>query len=283
MKEKINYTKNKNKFTNEMLNDTLKYQKQYGFDIGEDNVAWNNEADAFRHTYMQSVLAQRYGMPSTKAVSYFHEKLGNLHNQDPRESNMDLWNNRQGQQIFYEIKREYPNFKSLPENQQKDIIAKKVVQRMRNGQLITGLEDTRKYRDSNKLPFIPTRGSGGVKNNGVPLGFATDIDIEELAKQLGLQSFSFDIPQQKLSTFSNYTNPLTGNNRIFTREDVGAMTPAEFARHEKEIDAQIESMGGVMPTNDELQREAMTGSGVVYVNSYTRSDGTQVKGYYRSK
>lgn len=80
-----------------------------------------------------------------------------------------------------------------------------------------------------------------------------------------------------------YKNPLTGNNRIFTREEVGAMSHDEFARHEKEIDAQIESMGGVMPTNDELQREAMTGSGVVYVNSYTRSDGTQVKGYYRSK
>lgn len=154
---------------------------------------------------------------------------------------------------------------------------------MRNGQLITGLEDTRKYRDSNKLPFIPTRGSGGVKNNGVPLGFATDIDIEELAKQLGLQSFSFDIPQQKLSTFSNYTNPLTGNNRIFSREDVGMMSPEDFAKHEKEIDAQVETMGGIMPTNGDLQREAMTGGGVVYVNSYTRSDGTKVNGYYRSK
>lgn len=50
MKENFNYNKDKNEFTKEMLNDTLKYQKKYGFDIGENNVAWNNEADAFRHT-----------------------------------------------------------------------------------------------------------------------------------------------------------------------------------------------------------------------------------------
>jgi hypothetical protein len=38
-----------------------------------------------------------------------------------------------------------------------------------------------------------------------------------------------------------------------------------------------------MPTNGDLQRGAMTGGGVVYVNLYTRSDGTKVNGYYRSK
>ena len=33
MKQKFNYKKDKNEFTKEMLNDTLKYQKKYGFDI----------------------------------------------------------------------------------------------------------------------------------------------------------------------------------------------------------------------------------------------------------
>ncbi len=37
MKENFNYNKNKNEFTKEMLNDTLKYQKQYKFNIGENN------------------------------------------------------------------------------------------------------------------------------------------------------------------------------------------------------------------------------------------------------
>ena len=38
-----------------------------------------------------------------------------------------------------------------------------------------------------------------------------------------------------------------------------------------------------MTTNKDLEHEAKTGGGVVYVNSYTRTDGTEVKGYYRSK
>ena len=61
------------------------------------------------------------------------------------------------------------------------------------------------------------------------------------------------------------------------------MSSKEFAQYEKEIDAQISAMGGTMPTNGDLQREAMTDGGVIYVNSYTRSDGTQVRGYYRSR
>ena len=61
MTQKFDYEKEKNKFTQEMLKDTLKYQKQYKFNIGNSNNAHNNEADAFRHAYMQSILASRYG------------------------------------------------------------------------------------------------------------------------------------------------------------------------------------------------------------------------------
>ena len=38
-----------------------------------------------------------------------------------------------------------------------------------------------------------------------------------------------------------------------------------------------------MPTNGDLEREASRGGNVIYVQGYTRSDGTEVKGYYRSK
>lgn len=281
----IEYMKNKEReFTKEMINDTLKYQKQYGFKLGENNSAHNNEADAFRHTYMQSILAQRLTPYLGKNLSYRHEKQGEKRGQDPREYNMDMWNNQQGQQIYNEIRREYPNFKKLSEEQQKDIIAQKVVQRMREGKLITGLDDPRKYQEQEtNLPFTPTRGVGGVQSNGKPLGFAADIDTNQLVQQLGLQSFKMEIPQQNQSGLFGYTNPLTGNNRIFTREEVGAMSPEEFTRFEKEIDAQIRAFNGTMPTNGDLQKEAMTGGGVVYVNSYTRSDGTEVKGYYRSR
>ena len=74
-----------------------------------------------------------------------------------------------------------------------------------------------------------------------------------------------------------------GNNHIFTREEVGKMSPKEFAKYEREIDAQTRYFNDTMPTNSDLQRETMTGGNVVYVNPYTRSDGTKVGVYYRSK
>ena len=89
--------------------------------------------------------------------------------------------------------------------------------------------------------------------------------------------------QSQQSGLFGYTNPLTGSNHIYTREEVGQMSSDEFAKHEKEIDAQTKAFNGTMPTNGDLQQEAMTGGGVVYVNSYTRSDGTKVRGYYRSR
>ena len=286
MKQTFDYNKSKDEFTKEMLKDTLKYQKKYGFDIGQNNVAWNNEADAFRHTYMQSIIANRYGSIPAKTVSSGHEFIEKIKGQDPREYNMDMWNNQQGQQIYNEIRREYPNFNKLSKQQQKDIIAGKVVQRMKEGKLITGIDDPRKF-EKQKPSFNPMPWIGGVQNNGKPLGFAADVDINPLTQQLGLQSLNMEIPQQtqpqQQSGLFGYTNPLTGNNHIYTREEVGSMSSDEFAKHEKEIDAQTRAFNGTMPTNGDLQRETLTGGGVVYVNSYTRSDGTEVKGYYRSK
>jgi len=255
-----------NDFTKEMKSDTLKYQNQYGFDIGDNNIAWNNEADAFRHAFMQAIFSSRYNNFLAKIAGNIHELQGKYRGQDPREENMDLWNNRQGRQIYNEIRREFKNFGDLSEQQQKDIIAQKVVQRMKEGQLITQLDDSRKFNENKQfnLPFTPTRSIGGVQHNGLPLGFAANINDSQ-------------------SELSNYKNPLTGNNRIFTREEINAMTPGEFTEHEKEIMAQVKAMNGKMPTNNDLRREAITGGGVVYVNSYTRSDGTVVKGYYRSR
>lgn len=117
--------------------------------------------------------------------------------------------------------------------------------------------------------------------SGVPTGQAANFDINQLANMLGIQLP--EVQSKQDSGLFGYTNSLTGSNHIYTREEVGQMSSDEFAKHEKEIDAQTRAFNGTMPTNGDLQREAMTGGGVVYVNSYTRSDGTEVKGYYRSR
>lgn len=76
MKHDLNYYKHpQQNFTKEMVNDTLKYQKKYGFEIGENNLAVDNESDAFRHTYMQAYLSLNFG----NSIAKF---LGSMKNQD---------------------------------------------------------------------------------------------------------------------------------------------------------------------------------------------------------
>ena len=81
---------------------------------------------------------------------------------------------------------------------------------------------------------------------------------------------------QRKQNYSGYRNPVSGDNRIFSQEDIGGFSGDEFAKHEKEIRSQWGSIG--IPTNNELQS-----SGAIYIAPYTRSDGVQVKGHYRSR
>ena len=81
-----------------------------------------------------------------------------------------------------------------------------------------------------------------------------------------------EVQSKQDSGLFGYTNPLTGSNHIYTREEVGSMSIDEYAKHEKEIDAQTKYFNGSMPTNGDLQREALTNGGVVYVNSYIGAD-----------
>lgn len=67
---------------------------------------------------------------------------------------------------------------------------------------------------------------------------------------------------------------------MFTNEEIGQISPDEFSRLENFINQQI-AEGKVMP-EAQAKQQVQTGD-LIYVNSYTRSDGTEVKGYYRSK
>lgn len=144
---------------------------------------------------------------------------------------------------------------------------------------VTGIKDAKTNDNTYKSEPIENKHLNYNKN--VPF----ELSINQLTKMLGIQlpEVQQTNKSQQQSGLFGYTNPLTGSNHIYTREEVGQMSSDEFAKHEKEIDAQTEAFNGTMPTNGDLQREAITGGGVVYVNSYTRSDGTEVRGHYRSK
>lgn len=90
--------------------------------------------------------------------------------------------------------------------------------------------------------------------------------------------FAAEVTQE--NRFSNYSNPINGSPKIYTRESIGEMTTDEYLSAEKEINAQLNSIG--IPNNAEMQSYSASGD-VVYVNAYTRSDGTDVKSYYRAK
>nr|QGT49835.1 hypothetical protein Melaina855_2220 [uncultured Candidatus Melainabacteria bacterium] len=80
-----------------------------------------------------------------------------------------------------------------------------------------------------------------------------------------------------MANLRNFFNEISGNNRIFTGEDIGQMSGDEFAKNEKAIRHQWGSVG--IPSEHELSGS----DDVVYVRAYTRGDGTKVSAYYRSK
>jgi len=137
-------------FKKEMFKKTVEYQKKYGFDIGSgEHSTWNNEADAFKHAFMQAFLTIKYGKTMGLIGGYLHERNGNkYYSQSKGEENMDKWNNAQGREIAKEIINEYnPTLIKMYKNSGRldDIIAKKVMERMRAGKLITHPSDKRKY------------------------------------------------------------------------------------------------------------------------------------------
>lgn len=70
------------------------------------------------------------------------------------------------------------------------------------------------------------------------------------------------------------------SERIITNEEIKAMTQDEFTQNEKFIMQQV-AEGKVMT---EMQaKEQLEAGNLIWVNSYTRADGTEVNGYYRRK
>ncbi len=152
-------------YGDEIYNKLGPYQKKYGFEMGTGSHAtWNNEADAFKHAFMQADLARKWGDFIAEQAGNFHEREGNkFMGQSKGEENMDKWNNQQGREIAKEIKEEYLRnmpknnlFQERPKQNWDDLIAKKVMERMREGKLITNPNDKRQYKDKNKINWFPT-------------------------------------------------------------------------------------------------------------------------------
>ena len=68
--------------------------------------------------------------------------------------------------------------------------------------------------------------------------------------------------------------------RVMTREEIAQMSGEEFEQNEKFIN-QLLNAGNIM-TKAQADEKVFSGE-LIWVNSYTRDDGTEVRGYYRRK
>ena len=109
-----------------------KYWNIYHFDMEPNHQSHNNEGDAFKHAYMSCEFALFFGQFIAKKIGDKRE-ADNPYN-TPEETRMDLHNNSVGREIAKEIKKE--NIFWLFNNYD-NIIADKVMQKMKLGLLIT--------------------------------------------------------------------------------------------------------------------------------------------------
>ena len=254
-------------FNDEMFNKTMYYQKIYGFEYNRQDkkhAAWNNEADAFKHAYMQAIGSLRYSNPVAQFMGYYHEQDGNKNQGQPAgEQNMDTWNNRVGREIADEVRKIKNNFGSkLTDKQIEDIVAAKIMERMKKGDLITHPSDKRNYKDYTK--YIRSDKS---------TGYAANIKNNEIILD------KFHIRENTLDSYDpRYRTYI--NNIIFADEDISKLTSREFSEIEHIINNHLENNRFL--SKQEAENLVQSGD-LIWVNEYLRDDGTKVKGHYRTK
>jgi len=241
-----------NEYNNQIYKKTKKYQKIYGFEIGEGKYdTWNNEADAFKHTFLSADIAVKSFLIASKIIGDYHENSVSYN--PPFERNMDLWNNHQGRLIAKEIKKEYSlkqRIELINNEKMDDIIAEKVMRKMRNGELITHPSDKRKYT--------------GFAANIIPLQY--NDQKGNVVYYTGQEPTIDELENLSLKDRVIYDTEVNLANED---DDVVDRFAEQYYNNESY-------------TKDDLDERVKSGE-LIYVESYCRSDGTKVSGYYRRK
>ena len=227
-------------YNNEVVKKTWEYQKQYGFETNprQGHEFWNVEADAFKHTFSSAEIALKYGNMASVFGGIDHENK--TPNNPQGEWNMDSWNNNQGREIAKEIQKEYgKNFENFSQKQKDDIIAAKVMERMRNGKLITHPDDKRVYK-------------------GIP---------EKMINKY--------VKSREGQTTGQASN-LKNSNHIYTRDEIGKMSTDEYLKNEKAILKQMKEKG--IPAKRELEKSRQRTSGTGSQNSSTDGHWITING-----
>ena len=113
-------------YTKHLNSQVEKYWQIYNFDMNPNHTSYNNEGDAFKHTFWQAEMTLWFGEAIANKIGVAWED--NNPNNTPEERKMDLHNNSVGREIGKQIKLWF---------KYDDKIAEKVMQAMRSGKLIT--------------------------------------------------------------------------------------------------------------------------------------------------
>ena len=197
-----------------------------------NGVAHNNEADAFRHTFMQAELTVLFSDKKAKGAGDNHEKKStSLH-----ETNMDLWNNQVGRQIGREVKAECERLGLNPHISEKDrkivydMIAQKVVEAMKSGKLITNPNDSRKFIPRYKL-----------EKDGTLTGLAADITTEEkqdIINHYREEGLCNNMSDEELLEFDKRVKEahlFDPENRVFYQNEYNPMLASKGSNNELRI------------------------------------------------
>ena len=246
-------------FNDEMVQKTWYYQKKYGFETNprKGHEFWNVEADAFKHTFGSALMYFKYGNLGSTIGGIHHEN--STPNNPYNEWNMDSWNNNKGREIAKEIEKEYgKNFYNMSQQKRDDIIALKVMDRMKKGELITNPNDTRKYNGfiENKARDIKNYIDNKYTGQAAPIdnnytremigNMSSDEYLQHepmIMEQLKTQGIPSEKQINQKNDLSGFVNEISGNSKIFTREEIKNMTTDEYLKNEKAIDYQLKTIG----------------------------------------
>lgn len=159
----LNPEQYKNDQINYIFRKTAKYQQKFNLKMNPNTVGHNDETDAFRHAFMQAYLTFKVGKGIAEWIGDDHEKDENKglrmsDDQWKKEKNMDLWNNAIGREIAEEVKGEIKGIENaFTKEQTEDMIAVKIRDRIRNGDMITDLNDKRDFNKSYHGGHVYTR------------------------------------------------------------------------------------------------------------------------------
>lgn len=249
-------------YGDKMTKKAYEYVKKYNLDVTKGTMGWNDEADAFRHAFMQASITTNSNEEIANVLGDGNEILGDVvHNQDPKEKNMDLWNNQIGRQVGEEVKKELEG-QNYTKQELEDRIAEKIIERMDNGDLITNpfsddrsfeqlQKETESYNQENESQN-PTLTGRVEYNQPFTREDIAKMSPEEFSKnedKIMSQMANGEIQNKKYNT-QDYQKYTEKEGKIFTREEIGKMSTEEYQKNEPAIMKQLDTVG--IPSEKDL-------------------------------